>query len=151
MTVEDIAGTIGYCGLVCKLCGLCDGCKSENNRCGKQSSPEGCYQHDCCIGKGLAGCWECPGFPCDKDMFAAGNIRLKAFVRCAREDGVNKLAEYLLKNSENGIRYHRDNGLTGDYDGLESEDEVLVKLRTGKSDIDCVDKLDESGRDRSRL
>lgn len=133
MRAEDIVGSIGYCCLVCKLCGLCDGCKSENNRCSKQLSPEGCYQHDCCIRKGLTGCWECNDFPCDKDMFSAGHdLRLKAFVRCTKEDVVEKLAEYLIRNADSGVQYHKDKGLSGDYDGLSDEAKVLQILRTGK-------------------
>ncbi|HBF39637.1 MAG TPA: hypothetical protein DDW50_20265 [Firmicutes bacterium] len=133
MTVEEIALSIGYCGLVCKMCGLCAGCKSENNCCEKQRSPEGCYHYHCCIQKGLNGCWECGEFPCDQDMFSVDkDIRLKAFVRCAREDGVGMLAEYLKRNAGNGMEYHIGNGLRGDYDGLTSEAEVLRLLRTGK-------------------
>ena len=133
MTVQEIAASIGYCGLVCKFCGLCAGCKSENNRCDKQLSPEGCYQHDCCIEKRINGCWECADFPCDKDMFSTGHdVRLRAFVRCAKEDGLEKLAEYLKRNADNGMQYHKGNGLNGDYDGLGSEAEVLRVLRIGK-------------------
>lgn len=136
MTVQEIADSMGYCGLVCLFCHLCAGCKSNNNCCGKYLSPEGCYQHDCCIQKGLKGCWECNDFPCDKDMFSADHdVRLKAFVRCAKEDGLEKLAEYLKKNADSGLQYHKDNGLSGDYDGLKSEAEVLQMLRTGKGVI----------------
>ncbi len=114
MTVEEIAGSIGCCGLVCKLCGLCNGCKSENNRCGKQLFPEGCYHYECCIRKGLNGCWECDDFPCDKDMFSSGHdLRLKAFVRCIKEDGPEKVAGYLKRNTDHGIQYHKDNRLKG--------------------------------------
>jgi hypothetical protein len=62
------------------------------------------------------------------DMFSeTHDIRLKAFIRCAKEDGVGKLAEYVLRNQRNGIMY----GHQKDYDGLESEDAVLRLLRTG--------------------
>ncbi len=132
MTIEEIAESIGYCGLVCKMCKLCDGCKSGENCCAKHVSAEGCYQYGCCNGKGFNGCWECNEFPCNRDMFAGGNIRLKAFVRCAREEGVLKLAEYLKRNADQGIQYHKDKELTGDYDGFQSEQEVLLMLRTGK-------------------
>jgi hypothetical protein len=56
------------------------------------------------------------------------DIRLRAFVRCAKEEGVEKLAEYVLKNQQNGICY----GHQRDYDGLGSEEAVLKLLRTGK-------------------
>lgn len=132
-TVREIAESIAYCGLVCRFCGLCAGCKSANNSCSKHLSQEGCYQYDCCIQRGLNGCWECADFSCDKDMFSVGHdVRLKAFVRCAKEDGLEKLAEYLKRNADNGIQYHKGNGLSGDYDGLENETDVLRLLRTGK-------------------
>lgn len=42
MSINEVADSIAYCGLVCKLCHLadtCDGCKSENNCCGRRLSP----------------------------------------------------------------------------------------------------------------
>ena len=99
-TVEEIKNSIGYCGLVCKLCHVadtCDGCKTENNCCGRHLSAEGCYQYNCCVERGLDGCWECKDFSCEKDMFSdSHDIRLRAFVRCAKEEGVDKLAEYVF-------------------------------------------------------
>jgi hypothetical protein len=56
------------------------------------------------------------------------DIRLRAFVRCAKEEGVGKLAEYVLVNQQKGILY----GHQKDYDGLASEETVLSLLRTGK-------------------
>lgn len=135
MTVEEIAGSISYCGLVCKSCHFldqCGGCKTAQNSCNKRLSPEGCYQYTCCVSKGLNGCWECAGFPCGEDMFSDGHgPRIKAFVRCIKEEGPEKLAEYLIRNAENGLLYHRE-GIRGDYDGLDSEEQVLQLLRTGK-------------------
>lgn len=132
MTVNEIADSIGYCGLVCKLCHLadkCSGCKSEHNCCGRHLSDNGCYQYNCCTGKGIAGCWECESFPCGEDMFSdSHDIRLRAFVRCAKEEGIQKLAEYVFKNMQKGIKY----GYKKDYDGLDSEEAVLNLLRTGK-------------------
>lgn len=131
-TINEVANSIAYCGLVCKFCHLsdnCDGCKSDNNCCGKHLSADGCYQYNCCVERGLSGCWECNDFCCGKDMFSdSHDIRLRAFVRCAKEEGVEKLAEYVLKNQQNGICY----GHQKDYDGLGSEEAVLKLLRTGK-------------------
>ncbi len=137
MTIKEIENSIGFCGLVCKFCSLshrCTGCKSDNNCCSKRLSPEGCYQYNCCSNKGLNGCWECADFPCGKDMFSGSHgIRLKAFVRCAKEDGLQKFAEYLKRNADNGVEYHKDGLTRGDYDNLEDEEQVLRLLRTGKN------------------
>lgn len=132
LTVKEVANSIAYCGLVCKFCHLadtCDGCRSENNCCGRHLSQEGCYQYTCCVERGLDGCWECEDFCCGKDMFSDfHDIRLRAFVRCVKEEGVDKLAEYLLENQKNGIYY----GHQRDYDGLVSEKAVLKLLRAGQ-------------------
>lgn len=132
MLVKEVSESIGYCGLVCKYCHLsdrCSGCKSENNCCGRHLSAGGCYQYNCCVSKGINGCWECSDSPCDRDMFSHNHdIRLRAFIRCAREEGIERLAEYVVTNQKNGIMY----GYQKDYDGLESEEAVLRLLRTGK-------------------
>jgi len=132
MTAIEVAKNIGYCGLVCSFCHLkdaCDGCKSGKNCCGRYLSEDGCYQYNCCVEKGLEGCWECDDFCCGKEMFSESHdIRLRAFVRCAKEEGVEKLAEYVLRNQQKGIKY----GHNKDYDGLGSEEVVLKFLRTGQ-------------------
>lgn len=130
MDIKQIAKTVAYCGLICYLCrpsGKC-GCHS-NNHCGKRLAPEGCYQYNCCSSKGLGGCWECPDAPCGKDMLADGKVKMRAFITCIKEDGIERFSEYIARNAENGIVYHRD-GIWGDYD-LDSEDAVLKLLRTG--------------------
>ena len=136
LTVDEIAASIGYCGLVCKLCHLsdkCSGCKSEHNCCGRHLSGSGCYQYNCCVNKGIEGCWECEDFPCAEDMFSdSHDVRLRAFIRCAKEEGIEQLAEYVLVNSQKGIRY----GHKKDYDGLGSEEAVLSLLRSNKSSLD---------------
>ena len=132
MDINEVSNSIGYCGLVCKLCHLadkCDGCKSDQNCCGRNLSELGCYQYNCCVDKKINGCWECKDFPCGEDMFSdSHDIRLRAFVRCAKEEGIEKLAEYVLVNQEKGIKY----GHQKDYDGLNSEEEVLKLLKTGE-------------------
>jgi hypothetical protein len=57
-------------------------------------------------------------------MFDDKHLRLKTFVKCIKEDGIDKFSEYILRNY-----YHRD-GYTGDYD-LETEGEILNLLRNG--------------------
>jgi len=126
MTVEQIKNSISYCGLICCLCsadGSCD-CKA-NNHCKRK----GCFQYKCCNERGYSGCSECPDFSCDKDMLK--QLRLKTFVKCIKEDGVESFSGYILRNLENGILYHRD-GYIGDYD-LDTEDAILHLLRTGKT------------------
>ena len=56
------------------------------------------------------------------------DIRLRAFVRCIKEEGAEKLAEYLIRNQGNGILY----GHNKDYDNLKNEEIVLKLLRTGQ-------------------
>ena len=125
MTAEQIKNSISYCGLICCLCssdGSCD-CKA-NNHCNR----EGCFQYECCTERGYSGCWECPDFSCDKDMLK--QLRLKTFVKCIREDGIENFSRCILRNLENGILYHRD-GIHGDYD-LDTEEEILYLIRTGE-------------------
>jgi len=130
VTAEQIKNSISYCGLICRLCsadGSCD-CRTKN-QCGKKASSKGCFQYTCCRERGFNGCWECPDFSCDKDMFD-GRLRLKTFVKCIKEDGLDAFAEYILRNHENGVVYHRK-GITGDYD-LDTEEDILHLLRTGE-------------------
>jgi len=127
MTAEQIAKSISYCGLMCSLCssdGSCD-CR-KNNHCNRQ----GCFQYNCCNERGYTGCWECPDFSCDKDMFGESHLRLKVFVKCIKEDGIEAFSQYIVRNIEKGILYHR-NGYTGDYD-LDTEEAILAVLRNGK-------------------
>ncbi len=131
MDVTQIKCSIAYCGLICGLCrpdGSCD-CKGKN-LCGKMLSPIGCYQYNCCTSKGIDGCWECPDAPCGRDMLTSEKIKLRAFIRCIREDGLTRFAEYITANEENGVVYHRC-GIIGDYD-LDTEEAVLALLRNGK-------------------
>lgn len=131
MNFKEVAENIGYCGLICKLCheaDMCDGCKSENNCCGRHLSEEGCFQYNCCVEKGINGCWECKDGPCDKDMFSEHHdIRNRTFIKVAKNEGVQKLAEYVCKNQLKGIAY----GWNRDYDNLESEEAVIDLLHNG--------------------
>ncbi|MDD3335095.1 MAG: DUF3795 domain-containing protein [Eubacteriales bacterium] len=128
LTPKEVAQRIGYCGLICSLChgaDQCGGCKSEHNCCGRHTSEGGCYQYQCCVTKGIAGCWECEEGPCDRDMFSdEHDLRNRVFVKVAREEGVEKLAEYVLRNQLRGICY----GWNRDYDRLGSEEAVRELL-----------------------
>lgn len=130
---EKIEKSIAPCGLICELCSErthCRGC----NFSGKDELECCCYQRRCCEDKKISGCWECDKFPCGKDMhdISQHGVRLIAFIRYAKENGLHKLAERIVKNEQNGIIYHRDSvNYTGDYDGFSSEDEVIELLEKG--------------------
>lgn len=122
-SVEEIKSSIAYCGLVCKLCnagklGECSGCKGKC---------DGCSIKECAKTRGLNGCWQCKGFPCEEKAFK--NKRNRAFLQCAKDEGLNSLATYLKKNYDDGVQYHKADGSVGDYDVLDSEIEILKLLK----------------------
>jgi hypothetical protein len=132
LDVKTVANSIAYCGLICALChgaDKCAGCKSEQNCCGRHLSEGGCYQYNCCVSKGLNGCWECPEGPCERDMFSSEHdLRNRVFVKVAKAEGVEKLAEYVWVNQQRGIHY----GWNRDYDHLGSEEAVIELLHRGQ-------------------
>lgn len=131
MDTKDIAANIGYCGLICSLCheaNKCDGCKSDNNCCGRHVSEEGCFHFNCCVEKGINGCWECEDGPCNKDMFSEHHdVRNRTFVKVAKIEGLDNLMEYVHENQKNGIHY----GWNKDYDNLDNEAAVIDLLHNG--------------------
>lgn len=131
MKPKEIIDNIGYCGLICSLCHLakdCSGCKSKNNSCGKYLSESGCYQYNCCKERNLDGCWECEDFSCGKDMFSESHdLRLRAFVHFIKKEGIEKLAICIIENEKRGIKY----GYQKDYDGLQTEEDVIKLLKKG--------------------
>ena len=131
MDVKDIVQNMGYCGLVCTLChgaDKCNGCKSDNNCCGRHLSEEGCFQFDCCVKKDINGCWECADGPCEKDMFSEHHdVRNRTFVKVAKNEGIEALAAYVLENQKNGIMY----GWNKDYDNLGNEEAIIDLLHNG--------------------
>jgi hypothetical protein len=80
--------------------------------------------------KKISGCWECDEFPCKREMFdtATHDVKIRAYVRCIKEDGAEQFIDYIMNNEKSGIRY----GYQKDYDFLKSEDAVLNLLRTGR-------------------
>jgi hypothetical protein len=130
MNEKEISARIAYCGLVCELCSPDHSCNCKtDNHCGKRLSPQGCYQYNCCREKGFEGCWECENSPCGIDMLSKEKLKIRAFVRCIKEDGLEAFSQYINKNAQNCIVYHRS-GVFGDYD-LDSEEKILNLLRTG--------------------
>jgi hypothetical protein len=128
MNKQALVKSIAYCGLVCGMCHLsaeCDFCKNTARLCARS---EVCFQRNCCIQKGLQGCWECADFPCDKDMFGPPHdLRIRAFVEFIKAEGTETLVECLLRNEALGIHY----GKGRDYDGKSSEERVIQLLKTG--------------------
>ncbi len=128
MDKQALIDSIAYCGLVCGRCHQrteCDGCKNTAKLCSRSAV---CYQRNCCIQRGLQGCWECTEFPCGKDMHGPSHdLRIRAFVTFIKTEGAETLIDCLLKNEAQGIFYghHRD------YDGKQSEEEVIQLLKTG--------------------
>ena len=124
MTVKEIENSIGICGLVCALCNCkstCLGCKNKN---------EDCPIKKCSSEKGRDYCFLCEKFPCDEGIFKS--IRVRAFNMVAKEDGLQNLAQYIIRNFQNGIQYHRNDGIKGDYDRLQTEQEVISLLKDGR-------------------
>ncbi|HWQ58141.1 MAG TPA: hypothetical protein VN540_03905, partial [Clostridia bacterium] len=62
-----------------------------------------------------------------KDMHSPEKVKVRAFVRCMREDGLETFMGYLEHGAQQGLQYHRG-GIFGDYD-LETEEAVLCLLR----------------------
>lgn len=119
---------MALCGLACVLCSKaeCPGCKARGC-----SQGADCTVYQCVTGKGLDGCYECGEPACGEEMLQG--TRIKAFNRYAREHGKAALLERLRSNAEQGIVYHRPDGLVGDYDALKAEDEIMQLLRYGQS------------------
>ncbi|MDR2570267.1 MAG: GNAT family N-acetyltransferase, partial [Oscillospiraceae bacterium] len=122
---------IGYCGLACVVCVNrddkdCPGCI------GKTANGEGCDISKCVVEKGIDGCYACPECPCDKDMLK--NKRIKAFNRYISDFGKEALLDRLHINFKNSITYHKPDKTPGDYDILETEDDVYQLLRYGRND-----------------
>jgi RimJ/RimL family protein N-acetyltransferase len=117
---------LALCGLACVLCSQedCPGCKARGCKEGND-----CTVYQCAMGKELDGCYRCDEFPCEENMLQS--IRIRAFLRFAKEHGKETLLERLQDNYVNGITYHKPNGLKGDYDELDTEDEIIQLIQYG--------------------
>ncbi len=117
---------LGVCGLACVLCSHedCPGCKVRGCKDGCD-----CSVYQCAMRKELDGCYQCKDFPCEEKMLSG--IRNRAFNRYARHYGKQALLDRLHINYENGITYHKPDGLKGDYDQLEAEADILRLVRFG--------------------
>ena len=63
-------------------------------------------------------------------MLAPNKIKMRAFVKCIKEDGIDTFVRYVEENKRLGVIYHK-NGVVGDYD-LATEDAVLQLIRRTK-------------------
>lgn len=124
---------IAYCGIACIVCrqkDTCSGCRDEGCH-GKGW----CKNYNCCREKGLNGCWECDEFPCTgsdngfTNMF--DKLRIRTFAKFAKEYGEDELAKCLVRNEENGVKYHYEGEHIGDYDKGKTEEEILHIIRFG--------------------
>lgn len=116
----DASKGVAYCGLACCVCSeniTCAGCRNEGCK-----DKEWCKSFNCCKEKGKNGCWECADFPCDYSMLK--KLRVRTFAKFIAEHGEEKLMQALGNNESDGILYHYRGQLVGDYDLLQSEDEI---------------------------
>ena len=127
---HDIAAErpgIAYCGLACCVCSEnehCPGCQA-----GGCDIHGWCKNYNCCREKGLNGCWECTDFPCRGGML--DKLRIRAFAGFVKTYGTDELVRCLIRNKANGIIYHYEGQLVGDYDKGQTETEIIEIIRNG--------------------
>lgn len=109
---------MAVCGLACVLCSdrECEGCKGA-----------ACEIARCAAEKKVSHCHECDACPCDKDMHKG--VRMRAFNQYAKDHGQQALLKSLRVNHRHGIAYHRADGIKGDYDSFETQQEVYDLLK----------------------
>ncbi|GAF98940.1 unnamed protein product [marine sediment metagenome] len=98
--MKELPETVGYCGLVC---GVCFDLGPPGCDCRTAPKPQeaDCYQRNCCLKRGLDGCWECGDFPCDKGYFGEKHGGWRALcvasVQYVRDHGLEALAELVVR------------------------------------------------------
>jgi len=117
---------MAYCGLACCLCGDkdCPGCRNEGC-----SGKDWCKNYSCCREKGISGCWECGEFPCTGSML--DKPRIRAFARFIKQKVEEETIRCLMRNDADGIAYHYEGQLTGDYDRFDTEEEIMMFISKG--------------------
>lgn len=116
---------VAYCGLVCAYCSEqngCPGCKRAGCK-----DRAGCKPYCCGVEKGHGTCADCPQFPCDAPILRS--LRMRAFAAYAHAHGEETLLAHLSRKAAQGVQYHRE-GLAGDYDGFDSEEELIRFLES---------------------
>jgi len=120
---------MAYCGLACCVCSekaTCAGCRNDGCR-----DKDWCKNRNCCLSRGIKGCWECEAFPCEGGML--DKPRIRTFARMVNELGEARLMECLARNERDGVVYHDPGQLTGDYDRCESEAALAALIVKGVS------------------
>ncbi len=121
---------MAYCGLACGLCESspeCPGCRQ-----GGCLEKEACKNYRCCRERGLAGCWECPEFPCEAPMLQ--KLKPRAFCAFIRTYGEERLLDCLEHNERQGVVYHEPGTVVGEYDTQPGEDAVFRLLLQGREE-----------------
>lgn len=123
---------LAMCGLACVLCSSeeCPGCKAKGCADKGHYNKSACAIYACAAKKELEGCYQCSEYPCKEGIFQ--NVRVRAFNQYAAQFGERALLERLRENYSNGIFYHDPEGGKGDYDCLDSEDEIMELLQFGR-------------------
>ena len=116
---------MAYCGLACCVCSEsdCTGCHARG--CEHKAM---CGILDCCLRKGIDGCYACDEFPGDEEMLK--KRRVQVFNRCMRKAGPTEVMRCLKRNEKAGIQYHYAGKLIGDYD-LNCDCDIEELLRKG--------------------
>ena len=121
---------IGYCGLACVLCGYDDNCPGCKERI---AAGHACSAGKCAADMAVAGCYACLEYDTCGEGMPHGK-RSRAFNYYAQEFGIEALIDRLRVNYENGITYHTPDKTPGDYDKLETEEDIYQLLRCGRVD-----------------
>ena len=60
------------------------------------------------------------------------NPRIRAFAEFVKRYGMEELESCLLRNRENGIVYHYEGQLVGDYDRCRTEEDIINMIKNGQ-------------------
>lgn len=125
---------LGICGLACVLCNQqeCVGCHAKLRGQACECPLTKCSLAKCALSQGIDGCYECSEFPC-KEKILQG-VRIRAFNRYAQMFGKQELINKLKTNYNNGITYHGRDEQKGDYDLLQTENDILRLIHYGSHD-----------------
>ena len=99
----------------------CLGCRE-----GTCPEKERCRPYECAQSRALEGCWQCEEFPCQAPVLQS--LRTQAFVGYISKFGMEKILDRLEEGEKDGIVYHHPGLLTGDYDGIENEEDTCVSM-----------------------
>ncbi len=124
----DVNKGFAYCGLACSICSEkdCPGCRLEGC-----TDKDWCKNFLCCREKGLPGCWACDAFPCQGTML--DKLRIRTFAGYIKAHGEEALMERLRINEQNGLVYHYEGQLVGDYDAADTEEGIIRIINEGMS------------------